>query len=293
MSHGITAPMAANERTRLPDWPALLVLGGGLLLLYAPLMVGWVRGALQEDRHELLIVAVSAWLIHRRGAMLAALPMPQRPTLGWCLFGLSLVAGLIANVIDTVLGATLAFILTVVSILWVLRGPAALRASAFPLAFLLFAAPLPSEFVLWLTGPLKEAVSAVATLLLIGLGYPAGHSGVVMTIGQYQLLVVEACAGLQTMLTLEAMGLLYISLANHAAPARAATLAVLVVPISFVANVVRVVCLALITYHFGDAAGQGFLHGFAGIVLFLVALVLIFAVDAMLGRLWRPRGARA
>jgi hypothetical protein len=34
--------------------------------------------------------------------------------------------------------------------------------------------------------------------------------------------------------------------------------------------VIHVVVLSLITYHWGDEAGQGFLHGFAGMVLFVV-----------------------
>jgi exosortase/archaeosortase family protein len=53
-------------------------------------------------------------------------------------------------------------------------------------------------------------------------------------------------------------------------------------PISFTANVLRVMVLCLITYHFGDAAGQGFLHGFAGLVLFLSALLLIIGMDSLL-----------
>jgi hypothetical protein len=40
--------------------------------------------------------------------------------------------------------------------------------------------------------------------------------------------------------------------------------------------------LTLITYYFGDAAGQGFLHGFAGMVLFVTALVLILSIDSAL-----------
>ena len=42
-----------------------------------------------------------------------------------------------------------------------------------------------------------------------------------------------------------------------------------------------VMVLTLITYHFGDEAGQGFLHGFAGMVLFLAALMLIMMADSV------------
>jgi len=58
-------------------------------------------------------------------------------------------------------------------------------------------------------------------------------------------------------------------------------LAILIVPISFAANVIRVIVLALITYYFGDEAGQGFLqHQGAGMVLFITALVFIIATDS-------------
>ena len=93
------------------------------------------------------------------------------------------------------------------------------------------------------------------------------------------------------MFVLEAMGLLYASLMNHSSLLRNALLALLVVPIAFCANVIRVVTLSLVTYHFGDAAGQGFLHGFAGMVLFMVALMLTLALDSLYGFAlrWRER----
>jgi exosortase/archaeosortase family protein len=104
----------------------------------------------------------------------------------------------------------------------------------------------------------------------------------VITIGPYELLVASACAGLQTMFTLEALGLLYLHLCNYGSAMRNALLALLIVPVSFCANVIRVTALALITYHFGDAAGQGFFHGFAGLLLFGTALVLILLLDRTL-----------
>ena len=54
----------------------------------------------------------------------------------------------------------------------------------------------------------------------------------------------------------------------------------------------RVIALVLITYHLGDEAGQGFLHGAAGMVLMLVALAGFFALDALLARLLGGRAAR-
>jgi len=45
----------------------------------------------------------------------------------------------------------------------------------------------------------------------------------------------------------------------------------------------------LVTYHFGDAAGQGFVHGLSGLVLFAIALMGTFFLDAILARLIKPR----
>ena len=47
------------------------------------------------------------------------------------------------------------------------------------------------------------------------------------------------------------------------------------------ANFVRVVILVLLTYYLGDAAAQGFLHEFAGLTMFTVAVLSIFALDKM------------
>ena len=179
--------------------------------------------------------------------------------------------------------------LVLVAVMVSFKGFATLRLVWFPLLFLLFALPLPYSLVLAVTAPLKLGVSIVATKLLLWLGYPMGRSGVVMTIGQYQLLVSEACAGLQTMFTLEAMGLLYASLMNYRSWVRNASLALLVIPVAFSANVVRVMILVLVTYYFGDAAGRGFIHGFAGMVLFAVGLAFIVGADRGLGALLPKR----
>ena len=177
---------------------------------------------------------------------------------------------------------TLSAIFLLPGLVLLLRGPRQLRASAFALFFMIFLIPLPATFVDAITQPLKLAVSHVATSVLFAAGYPIARTGVILQIGQYQLLVADACAGLHTLFSLEAMGLLYLNVVRHSALIRNIALAVLIVPISFMANVIRVMVLALITYYFGDEAGQGFLHGFAGLVLFMTALMFIIATDSAL-----------
>ncbi|MBX3604375.1 MAG: exosortase B [Piscinibacter sp.] len=269
------------------DPAVALVLAVGLLALYVPMAWNWSHGAwaIETQGHELLVMAISAWLIYRRRGELAAIESRPATAVGGIVFVMALACYLVGRVHGVFRLELLSLILMPAALVLSFKGWAGLRVIWFALFFLLFAVPLPFSAVLAITGPMKAAVSAVAVQLLQVVGYPVGRSGVIITIGQYQLLVNEACAGLQTMFVLEAMGLLYASLMNHESVLRNSLLALLVVPIAFVANVVRVITLTLITFHFGDAAGQGFLHGFAGIVLFMVALAMVIAVDGLLGRL--------
>jgi exosortase B len=277
-------------RDRLP----IVLVVAGLLLAYVPTYHDFLAGpfAGYAQGHELLVLAVVAFLFFRRRNELSALP--DAPRHAWAIALLSF------GVLLYAFGRSQLFLrLELLSQVFVLaavlvgaKGFAALRICWFPIVFLLFVVPLPHALVLALTAPLKAAASAITTSLLAAAGYPIGRSGVVITIGQYELLVATACAGLQTMFTLEALSLLYVNLKGHASWVRNALLAALAVPVAFVANVVRVMALSLVTYHFGDAVGRGLAHGFAGLGLFAVALLLIMALDRLLGWLLPARLAR-
>jgi exosortase B len=257
----------------------------GWLCLAAPSFWDFLFGQWSgySQGHELLLLVVVGWLMWRQWPRMAMLPEPPVGILA--LVGLALGLALYA------FGRTQEFIRIEMLALWwitlnivlICKGRAALRYTWFAWLFALFMIPIPFSVVLALTAPLKEAVSAMATMLLSTVGYPIGRTGVVITVGQYQLLVAEACAGLHSMFILEAMGLLYSHLVNHQSWWRNGLLAVCAIPVSFLANVVRVMILVIVTYHFGDSVGQGFIHNFAGIVLFAVALSLMGGLDAILG----------
>jgi exosortase B len=257
----------------------------GFLLLALPMFWDWSSGRIRDGMqgHESALFAVSIYLLYRRRATFQS-SSGAAPIAGRLIIAGALALYVFGRAFDLRL-ALVSIVITLAGVLVHRGGFALLRTHWFAVVFPLFALPLPVEFVLEVTGPLKIAVSSAAAGLLSAFGLPIGRSGVVITIGQYQLLVTEACAGLQTMFTLEAMGLLYAALRDHDSALRNTLLAVLVVPIAFAANVIRVIVLCLVTYVWGDAAGQGFLHGFSGLVLFLAALVLVALTDGVLGRL--------
>jgi exosortase B len=262
----------------------------GLAILYLPTLWRLFNGVWGEEgqAHGPMILAIALWLIYRAlPDLIAAAPVASRQSRTALVWGwLVLLVGLLLYIVGR--SQSIDFF-EIGSLIWVLAGSVlllfgtkALRLIWFPLFFMLFMIPLPGLLVAAVTMPMKIAVSVCAEWILYGLGYPVARSGVILQVGQYQLLVADACAGLHTLLTLEALGLLYLNLFRHESLLRNVSLALLIIPIAFSSNVIRVMVLSLITYYFGDAAGQGYLHMFSGMVLFLTALLLVVGVDSLI-----------
>lgn len=225
------------------------MLCAGYLFMFAPTfrdlaVTIWSR---DEQGHGPIILMVVLWLVYRKHETLFQLPTHPSRVAGSLWFALGLFMYVLGRSQAVAMLEVGALIPISTALLLLFKGPAAVRLLWFPLFFLLFMVPLPATLVVALTTPLKSAVSAVASNLLYSLGYPVGRSGVVLTVGPYQLLVADACAGLNSMFTLEALGLLYMNIMNYQSAARNLLMALAIVPISFVANIVRVCILVLVT----------------------------------------------
>jgi exosortase B len=281
-------------------WPILI----GIAALYLPTYYALSTGAWNttNQAHGPIVVVVVLYLVWQNRAYLKRIEAEafniaidshventKYSILAYFLLALGLICYVLGRSQDILLLDVGSQIPVFAAILLLSCGTRGLKAMWFPLFFLSFMIPLPGFFIDALTLPMKTAVSYVAENILYLLQYPISRTGVMLQIGQYQLLVADACAGMHTLISLEALGLLYLNLVRHDSVFRNIFLALLIIPISFTANVIRVLVLILITYYFGDMAGQGFLHGFAGMVLFLVALLLIMTVDSILQRISKSR----
>ncbi len=274
----------AEAAKRALPWLLLLV---GLGAAYGPTAVDLFTGIwrTEQNAHGPIVLAVGLCFFYFKARALAREGFGgyrPAPRAGAAL----LLAGLAAYVLgrsQTVYMLEVgSFVLVLAAVVLLFFGPALLKRLWFGFFFLLFMVPLPGSVVDAVTQPMKVAVSYAAEHLLYLLGYPVARSGVVLSLGQYQLLVADACAGLNSLFTLEALGLLYLNVMRHESALRNAVLAVLIVPISMSSNIIRVLILALVTFHFGDEAGQGFVHSFSGIVLFVTALLLTIGLDSLL-----------
>lgn len=234
--------------------------------------------------HGPVVVAIVVWLVCRHPVPPVRTPTPAEQGVGWLLLLTGLSLYVVGRSQSLPLFDMAGLPVVAAGLLLLVAGSVALKAYRFPLLFLLLLIPLPTPMLEVVTGPMRHVVSVLTEMILYATGYPVARSGVVLSIGQYQLLVSEACSGLNSLLSLSAMALLYVYLMRYRNVWRNAALLAAIVPIALGANLVRVLFLVLLTYHAGDEVGQSFMHGFAGMFLFLMALLLLFAVDRLFAR---------
>ena len=277
----------------MPEWWPILL---GLLAMYVPTYYGLFNGlwGTEEQAQGPIVFALSLWLLYRVWPrVLEQNPSKASAAIGGVVFFIAIIFYVVGHALEIYIFEVGSFIWMIAAILLIKRGSRALATAWFPLFFMLFMIPLPGTFVILVTMPMKIAVSYVTEQILYWAGYPIARNGVILQIGQYQLLVATACAGLQTLLTLESLGLFYLNVVQHTSVFRNVILGILIIPISFISNVIRVMSLTLITYYYGDVAGQGFLHEFAGMALFLSGLILIVSIDALLRYIVKLRALKA
>ena len=273
-----------GARTALVPW---LIALAGFAAMYLP-VYWWAAGDIwqsEDHGHGPIILAVLVWLFWGLRSEIAASPTAPSPGLGWLLFGIGLFAYFVGRVFGISILEFGSQPLVVAGALLLMKGPAALRLAWFPVIYFVFMIPLPAIIVDAITGSLKQWIASIVESLLYLIGYPIARTGVILSIGPYQLQVADACSGLHSMFSLSALGTLFMYIMVRKSRLHMGIMLASILPIAFVANIIRVITLVLVTYYLGDEAGQGFLHGAAGMVLMLVALVCFFALDKLLDSL--------
>lgn len=252
------------------------------LLFVTPPLMQLARNvwSLEQGAHGPIILASGLWLLVREARRLT--PGPSNPAIVAAILAPAILAYLFSSIVGMIWLQWLSTYVALVAVLYAYVGGAMIRRLWFPLAYLLFLVPPPHFLIGSITNSRKLWLSTTAVDMLSALGFDVARSGTTLYIDQYELLVADACAGINSLFSLLAIGCFYIYLLHRADWRYCALLAVLVVPIAVFANLVRVLLLMLVTHYFGDAIAQGPFHKLAGVVMFVAALTCFVLVDAVL-----------
>jgi exosortase len=285
----LDAPM--NRPAWFDRWPILL----GFAALAVPTFgeLGSQVWSRESGAHGPIILATGGWLLWREAANIRSMARPGSAWLTALGVLISLLLYVFGRAFDFITFEAGGLYLLGLSVLYSSVGLPPMLKNWFPLFYLSFAVPPPNTLIDQITAPLKQFVSYVSTSTLSALGMPIEREGVTIKIGQYQLLVEDACSGMNSLIGLFAISLLYIYLLRGSSLRYSAILTLFVIPIAIAGNILRIITLILLTYFFGDEVAQGFAHFAAGIFLFAVDLLLVFLFDNLLSRIlprsWRPQ----
>jgi len=301
---GSTAPDGARLARpepggiRIGDLAAWLrahgVLVAGLLSLIVPTLVSLGRWSWSTETgaHGPIVFATGLWLLWREWGPLRAegRRMPLFPPVLSLLTLLPLYA--IGRIVNVLAIESLA-LWTILIVLGYLQFGPALKRVWFPIVYFLFLVTPPENVLFVATRPIKDALSVVVVDLLGWFGFAVARTGVMIQIDGYQLLVATACSGINSLIGICAVSLLYVHLRRGSEPRYALLLTALVLPIAVFANLLRIVLLVLMTHYFGESVAQGVFHELTGLGIFILSLLLLMMLDAVLQPVARRLGGKA
>jgi exosortase B len=277
-----TVALSARSEDRGVSLIYLGALAASFLLAYLPTYVTLARGPWQTEQegHGPLIMLAAVWLAWQQRGKLASAALKPAPVAGWVILLISLILMAVTRSQNILMIEVATQIPVLLGCVLLVGGWSLALIFAFPLAFLVFALPPPGWVLDAFTVPLKLWVSDIVTNFLYALDYPIAQNGVMIMIGPYELMVKDACSGMNSIFALSAIGVFYVHEFVHDNWARKSILILAIIPITILANFFRVLALVLGSYYFGVDRVEGMFHDLTGIALFVFALVLFFLLDS-------------
>lgn len=218
---------------------------------------------------------------------------PVRPS-SW---GLPIIVLALCTLILGVFGAELflsrvSLIVLATGLVVFLKGWNWCRALLFPLVFLLLMIPIPAILFSQITFPLQILASKLSAWALPLLGVPVLREGNVINLPAMPLEVAEACSGIRSLLSLTTLAIMYGYLMEKRVGIRV-ILALASIPIAVAANAFRIVGTGLLVQYWDPDKAEGFFHAFSGWLIFVVSLLMLFAVHRVITVSGRSREATA
>jgi exosortase len=166
------------------------------------------------------------------------------------------------------------------------------RALLFPWTFLLLMIPIPTIVFNQITFPLQLLASKVAATVLPVLGVPILREGNVINLPSMALEIAEACSGIRSLMSLVTLAIIYGYLMEKRLWVRW-LLALASVPIAVAANSIRIIGTGLLVQYWDVEKAEGYFHASWGWIIFVVSLVMLYALHGLVRVLFPEKGGRS
>jgi len=235
-----------------------------------------------------LFAGFVVWQRRRRLARLQAHP-------SW--FGLALIALALTLLVLGQLGAEnflarFSILLQLAGVVVLFLGWNFFRALLFPWASLLLMIPIPTLILSQVTFPLQLLVSQVSADALDLLGVPVALEGNILRLAKMPLEVAEACSGIRSLISLITLAVIYGYLTETRVWVRW-LLAFASVPIAIAANSVRIIGTGLLVQYWDAEKAEGYFHASWGLIIFVVSLLMLYALHGLIRLIWPEKGDSA
>src|SRR5271170_6193078 len=234
--------LSATAESRGVNLAFLAALAGSFVVAYLPTYLRLAGGAWasEQEGHGPIIMAMAAWAAWQQRDKLRSIELRPAPIAGWIILIFSLLLMAVTRSQDLLMVEVATQIPVLLGCLLIVGGWPLARIFAFPLAFLVFSIPPPGWLLDAFTVPLKAWVSDIVSNFLYDLGYPVAQNGVMIMIGSYELMVKDACSGMNSIFALSAIGVFYVHEFVGDNLLRKLILIAAIVPITILANFFRV-----------------------------------------------------
>ena len=279
------SPTSISSHRKLFWWQA-----GVLFLLtawlYAPILVQLAVQWWQDPNyiHGFFVPAFSLLLLWEDRAKLAAIPL--KPSwFGLVLLLFALFAMTVGMLVPGFFLPRFSLLLLISGMVVFLAGWEYLFAVSFPLAFLILMVPSSTIFNR-VTFPLQILASKTATFLLTLAGVSVVREGNILLLSGARMQVAEACSGIQSLFSLVTLAIVYGYLVETKIGIRT-LLALAAIPISVLANALRISATGFVLQHWGIERAQGTFHILSGWLIFMSSLGMLFLFHCLLRTLYR------
>jgi exosortase len=249
------------------------------------ILVGvWLES--EEYAHAFLVVPIIIYIIWNRRDRFQKLPI-RYSWLGLALLIFCTFFYPLALLFQLRTLIALSMCLTLAGIVLYLNGLDTLIELTTPLILLLMLIPVPDQIFLKLSFPLQLIVSQITEVLIQLFDIPILREGNIISIPGKSLEVVQACSGLRSMIALLTLSVimgyffldsLYLKVMLFLAS----------IPTAIFVNIIRLATVILFFHFYHLDLAEGYLHHLTGIIIFLTALLTLFALLQVL-KFWETK----